>query len=120
MPRSLLRAQTGWLVQASDYRLLNKPPRPRLQRNGTIFLAAQHFLMLLPIGLALRALLGQGGEFSPRCVFVFSCFSSSPPLRHHLLMCSVPPASLTAILPTRAGSSSSMATRSPAPVLLPR
>src|SRR6266568_6729671 len=39
MLRSLLSgAQTGWLVQATDYRKLNEPPRPRLQRNGTIYL----------------------------------------------------------------------------------
>src|SRR5216117_2320891 len=30
-----------WLVQATDYRKLNQPPRPRLQRNGTIYLMAR-------------------------------------------------------------------------------
>src|SRR5437773_11267855 len=30
-----------WLVQATDYRKLNEPPRPRLQRNGTIYLMAR-------------------------------------------------------------------------------
>src|SRR6266568_9088723 len=31
----------GWLVQATDYRKWNEPPRPRLQRNGTIYLMAR-------------------------------------------------------------------------------
>ncbi len=53
MPRSLLkRAQTGWLVQATDQRKLNEPPRPRLQRNGTIYLMAR------------PPLLCQGGDFA--------------------------------------------------------
>src|SRR5947199_4922106 len=53
MPRSLLkRAQTGWLVPATDYRKLNEPPRPRLQRNGTIYL------------MAWPPLLCQGGDFA--------------------------------------------------------
>src|SRR6266568_8440863 len=42
----------GWLVQATDYRKLNEPPRPRLQRNGTIYLMAR------------RPLLCQGGDFA--------------------------------------------------------
>src|SRR5205809_4705857 len=46
------RAQTGWLVQATDYRKLNEPPRPRLQRNGTIYLMAR------------PPLLCQGGDFA--------------------------------------------------------
>src|SRR5438876_7037812 len=45
-------AQTGWLVQATDYRKLNEPPRPRLQRNGTIYLMAR------------PPLLCQGGDFA--------------------------------------------------------
>src|SRR6266567_2425849 len=40
-----LEAQTGWLVQATDYRKLNEPPRPRLQRNGTIYLMARRPLL---------------------------------------------------------------------------
>src|SRR5205809_917053 len=47
-----LKAQTGWLVQATDYRKLNEPPRPRLQRNGTIYLMAR------------PPLLCQGGDFA--------------------------------------------------------
>src|SRR6266567_5007870 len=47
-----LEAQTGWLVQATDYRKLNEPPRPRLQRNGTIYLMAR------------PPLLCQGGDFA--------------------------------------------------------
>src|SRR5437899_10084773 len=35
----------GWLVQATDYRKWNEPPRPRLQRNGTIYLMAQRPLL---------------------------------------------------------------------------
>src|SRR6266568_3864596 len=31
----------GWLVQATDYRKWNEPPRPRLQRNGAIYLMAR-------------------------------------------------------------------------------
>ena len=65
----LKRAQTGWLVQATDYRKLNEPllivspyrahirsahARPRLQRTGTIYLMAR------------PPLLCQGGEFSFR------------------------------------------------------
>src|SRR5436309_2967744 len=42
----------GWLVQATDYRKLNEPPRPRLQRNGTIYLMAR------------PPLLCQGGVFA--------------------------------------------------------
>src|SRR5207245_4374585 len=39
------RAQMGWLVQATDYRKWNEPPRPRLQRNGTIYLMARRPLL---------------------------------------------------------------------------
>src|SRR5881396_1317878 len=35
------RNKEEWLVQATDYRKLNEPPRPRLQRNGTIYLVAR-------------------------------------------------------------------------------
>src|SRR5437899_6707825 len=35
----------GWLVQATDYRKWNEPPRPRLQRNGTIYLMARRTLL---------------------------------------------------------------------------
>src|SRR6266704_6017205 len=42
----------GWLVQATDYRKWNEPPRPHLQRNGTIYLMAR------------RPLLCQGGDFT--------------------------------------------------------
>src|SRR5207249_7488188 len=35
------RNKEEWLVQATDYRKLNEPPRPRLQRNGTIYLMAR-------------------------------------------------------------------------------
>src|SRR5436853_6572035 len=49
--RRLGHRLTLWLVQATDYRLLNEPPRPRLQRKGTIFLMAR------------PPLLGQGGKF---------------------------------------------------------
>src|SRR2546426_8596719 len=35
----------GWLVQATDYRKWNEPPRPRLQRNGTIYLMARRPLL---------------------------------------------------------------------------
>src|SRR5438876_8840202 len=53
MPRSLLSGRSrGWLVQATDYRKLNEPPRPRLQRNGTIYLMAR------------PPLLCQGGDFA--------------------------------------------------------
>src|SRR5205809_7247690 len=46
------RNKEEWLVQATDYRKLNEPPRPRLQRNGTIYLMAR------------RPLLCQGGDFA--------------------------------------------------------
>src|SRR2546425_5575956 len=36
------RNKEEWLVQATDYRKWNEPPRPRLQRNGTIYLMALH------------------------------------------------------------------------------
>src|SRR5438552_19119309 len=45
------RNKEEWLVQATDYRKLNEPPRPRLQRNGTIYLMAR------------PPLLCQGGDF---------------------------------------------------------
>src|SRR5438876_6270367 len=45
------RNKEEWLVQATDYRKLNQPPRPRLQRNGTIYLMA-------------RPALCQGGNFA--------------------------------------------------------
>src|SRR5947209_15199328 len=51
------RNKEEWLVQATDYRKLNQPPRPRLQRNGTIDLMAQ------------PPLLCQGGDFA----FPYSC-----------------------------------------------
>src|SRR5207249_197730 len=35
------RNKEEWFVQATDYRRLNQPPRPRLQRNGTIYLMAR-------------------------------------------------------------------------------
>src|SRR6266567_7149819 len=35
------RNKEEWLVQATDYRKWNEPPRPRLQRNGTIYLMAR-------------------------------------------------------------------------------
>src|SRR5437867_1763430 len=35
------RNNQEWLVQSTDYRKLNEPPRPRLQRNGTIYLMAR-------------------------------------------------------------------------------
>src|SRR5436190_16867396 len=46
------RNKEEWLVQATDYWMLNEPPRPRLQRNGTIYLMAR------------PPLLYQGGEFA--------------------------------------------------------
>src|SRR6266516_2909863 len=46
------RNKEEWLVQATDYRKLNEPPRPRLQRNGTIYLMAR------------PPLLCQGGDFA--------------------------------------------------------
>src|SRR5437763_14342333 len=46
------RNKEEWLVQATDYRKLNDPPRPRLQRNGTIYLMAR------------PPLLCQGGDFA--------------------------------------------------------
>src|SRR5436190_21787207 len=46
------RNKEEWLVQATDYRKLNEPPRPRLQRNGTIYL------------MAWPPLLCQGGDFA--------------------------------------------------------
>src|SRR5881296_33231 len=46
------RNNQEWLVQATDYRKLNEPPRPRLQRNGTIYLMAR------------PPLLCQGGDFA--------------------------------------------------------
>src|SRR5216110_227694 len=46
------RNKEKWLVQATDYRKLNEPPRPRLQRNGTIYLMAR------------PPLLCQGGDFA--------------------------------------------------------
>src|SRR5213596_420300 len=46
------RNKEEWLVQATDYRKLNEPPRPRLQRNGTIYLMVR------------RPLLCQGGDFA--------------------------------------------------------
>src|SRR2546428_12480582 len=49
---SIFSQLRGWLVQATDYRKLNTPPRPRLQRNGTIYLMAR------------RPLLCQGGDFA--------------------------------------------------------
>ncbi len=58
-----LEAQTGWLVQATDYRKLNEPPRPRLQRNGTIYLMAR------------PPLLCQGGDFA-----FSSRLSQTPPV----------------------------------------
>src|SRR5438552_13988915 len=35
---SLSGAQTGWLVQATDYRKLNEPPRPRVSKERGHFL----------------------------------------------------------------------------------
>src|SRR2546428_12968353 len=49
---SIFSQLRGWLVQATDYRKLNEPPRPRLQRNGTIYLMAR------------PPLLCQGGDFA--------------------------------------------------------
>src|SRR5206468_12415830 len=46
------RNKEEWLVQATDYRKLNEPPRPHLQRNGTIYLMAR------------PPLLCQGGDFA--------------------------------------------------------
>src|SRR5947207_13642655 len=46
------RNKEEWLVQATDYRKLNEPPRPRLQRNGTIYLMER------------PPLLCQGGDFA--------------------------------------------------------
>src|SRR5437667_10049081 len=46
------RNKEEWLVQATDYRKLNEPPRPRLQRNGTIYFMAR------------PPLLCQGGDFA--------------------------------------------------------
>src|SRR6266581_6925355 len=46
------RNKEEWLVQATDYRKWNEPPRPRLQRNGTIYLMAR------------SPLLCQGGDFA--------------------------------------------------------
>src|SRR5213593_3417555 len=46
------RNKEEWLVQATGYWKLNEPPRPRLQRNGTIYLMAR------------RPLLCQGGDFA--------------------------------------------------------
>src|SRR5437867_13327339 len=49
---TIWRNKKEWLVQATGYRKLNEPPRPRLQRNGTIYLMAR------------RPLLCQGGDFA--------------------------------------------------------
>src|SRR5881409_3776544 len=46
------RNKKEWLVQATGYRKLNEPPRPRLQRNGTTYLMAR------------PPLLCQGGDFA--------------------------------------------------------
>src|SRR5438876_8610702 len=69
------RNKEEWLVQATNYRKLNEPPRPRLQRNGTVYLMAR------------PPLLYQGGDFAfpsgcPRrlcpAAFPFSSPISSP------------------------------------------
>src|SRR5204863_9820994 len=61
--RSHRRAADGVVAHATCFRnafrntACERPPRPRLFRNGSILLMAQLLLRLRPIGLALRALL---------------------------------------------------------------
>src|SRR5438552_7397193 len=49
------RNKEEWLVQATDYRKLNEPPRPRLQRNGTIYLMARPPLLCQGVDFAFPA-----------------------------------------------------------------
>src|SRR5258705_13049186 len=69
--RSLLRAQTGWFVPATYYRKLNEPPRPRLSKEGAIYLMARH-PSFAKEGSSIRMLRGISGSL---CFHQPGCFA---------------------------------------------
>src|SRR6266704_1133878 len=61
------RNKEEWFVPATDYRKLNEPPRPRLSKEGAIYLMAR------------PPLLFQGGEFHSDASRHFRFIVFSPP-----------------------------------------